>query len=97
MIELLNFISAYIIETFKFLLIVNVIMSWLMQFGVINGYNPAVRTIWQGLNAVLEPFLRPIRNLLPNMGGLDISPLVLYFACIFIQVVVFPNLAKLFV
>ena len=94
--ELLHFISDYVIETFKFLLIVNVIMSWLITFGVVNAYNPAVRTVWQGLNAILDPFLKPIRQLLPNMGGLDISPLILYFACIFLQVVVFPNIAKVF-
>lgn len=86
--ELLNFISTYIIGTLQFLLIVQVILSWLIAFGVLNPYNQAVRTIWQGLNAVFEPVLRPIRNILPNVGGLDFSPLVLYFALIFIDTVI---------
>jgi YggT family protein len=68
-----------------------------MAFGVVNAYNPMVRSIWQGLNAVTEPLLRPIRNMLPNMGGIDISPLFLLLACFFVQSVVIPNIAKVFV
>lgn len=97
MLELLGFISTYIVGTVKFLLIVQVILSWLIAFGVINPYNQAVRTIWQSLNALFEPLLQPIRRILPNMGGLDFSPLVLFFACIFIQEVLIPNIAKAFV
>jgi len=54
-----------------------------------------VRSIWQGLNAVTEPLLAPIRNALPNMGGIDISPVILLLACYFVQSVVLPNIAKL--
>jgi YggT family protein len=53
-----------------------------------------VRTIWQALNALTEPLLGPIRNAMPNMGGLDISPIILLLACYFIQSVVIPNIAK---
>lgn len=94
MLELLGFISVYVIGTIKFLLIVQVILSWLIAFGVVNPYNQAVRTVYGGLNALFEPLLRPIRSILPNMGGLDFSPLVLFFACIFIQEVIIPNIAK---
>lgn len=97
MLELLGFISVYIIGTIKFLLIVQVILSWLIAFGVVNPYNQAVRSVWQGLNSLFEPLLGPIRRILPNMGGLDFSPLVLFFACIFLQEVVIPNIAKAFV
>lgn len=96
MLELLGFIS-YLITLYTYIIIAGVIMSWLMAFGVINAYNPMVRSIWQGLNAVTEPLLAPIRNLLPNMGGIDISPLLLLLACFFVQSVVLPNIAKAFV
>ncbi len=96
MIELLGFIS-YLITLYVYIVIASVIMSWLMAFGVINAYNPMVRSIWQGLNAVTEPYLRPIRSLLPNMGGIDISPIILLLACTFLQSVVLPNIAKAFV
>ena len=80
MIELLSFIR-YVIDLYTWVVIANVIMSWLMAFGVINAYNPMVRSIWQGISAVTEPLLKPIRNALPNMGGIDISPIVLLVAC----------------
>ncbi len=96
MIELLSFIS-YLITLYVYVIIAGVIMSWLMAFGVINDYNPMVRSIWQALNAVTEPLLRPIRAMLPNMGGIDISPIILLLACTFVQSVVLPNIAKAFV
>jgi YggT family protein len=93
MLELLGFIS-YLITLYTYIVIAVVIFSWLMAFGVINAYNPMVRSIWQALNAVTEPLLGPIRNAMPNLGGLDISPVILLLACYFIQTVVLPNIAK---
>ena len=94
MIELLRFIS-YLIDLYTYVIIAGVVMSWLMAFGVINSSNPMVRSIWEGLNAVTEPLLGPIRRALPNMGGIDISPIVLLLGCYFVQSVVLPNIAKL--
>ena len=94
MIELLRFIS-YLIDLYVYVIIAGVILSWLMAFGVVNAQNPMVRSIWQGLNAVTEPLLRPIRSILPNMGSIDISPIVLLLGCTFVQTVVLPNIAKL--
>lgn len=96
MIELLGFIS-YLITLFVYIIIAGAIMSWLIAFNVINPYNQFVRALWQGLNAVTEPFLRPIRRRMPDLGGIDISPLVLILICFFIQSVILPNIAKLFV
>jgi YggT family protein len=93
MLELLGFIS-YLITLYTYIVIAVVILSWLMAFGVINAYSPTVRTIWQALNALTEPLLGPIRNAMPNMGGLDISPVILLLACYFVQSVVLPNIAK---
>jgi YggT family protein len=93
MLEFLGFIS-YLITLYTYVIIAAVIFSWLMAFGVINAYNPMVRSIWQALNAVTEPLLAPIRNAMPNMGGLDVSPVILLLACYFIQTVVLPNIAK---
>jgi YggT family protein len=80
----LTFVS-YLITLYTYVVIASVILSWLMAFGVVNPYNPTVRAIWQGLNAVTEPLLRPIRNMLPNLGAIDISPIVLLLACVFVQ------------
>ncbi|MGE3065750.1 MAG: YggT family protein [Hyphomicrobiaceae bacterium] len=96
MLELLGFIS-YLITLYTYVVIAGVILSWLIAFNVVNPYNPMVRTIWQGLNAVTEPLLRPIRRLMPDLGGIDISPVILLLACFFVQSVVLPNIAKLLV
>ena len=50
------------------------VVSWLVAFNVINSRNDVVRTIWNFLYQVTEPVLRPIRNILPNLGGIDVSP-----------------------
>lgn len=94
MIELLRFIN-YLIELYKWVVIAAVILSWLMSLGVINPYNATVRTIAQALDAVTEPFLRPIRRWMPDTRPLDLSPIVLLLACLFLQMVVLPNIAKL--
>lgn len=94
MLELLAFIS-YLITLYTYVVIAGVVLSWLMGFGVVNAYNPTVRSIWQALNALTEPLLRPIRKVLPNLGAIDISPIILLLGCFFVQSVVLPNIAKL--
>ena len=96
MLELLGFIS-YLITLYVYIIIAGAVMSWLIAFNVINPYNQFVRSIWQGLNALTEPVLRPIRRRMPDLGGIDISPLVLILILFFIQSVILPNIAKLFV
>ena len=68
------------------IVIIQVIMSWLISFNVINLYQPLVRSIWDGLSRLTEPVYRPIRNFLPNMGGLDLSPLIALLAITFLQI-----------
>lgn len=96
MIELLGFIS-YLITLYTYVVIAGVIMSWLMGFGVVNPYNPFVRSLYQGIMAVTEPLLRPIRRVMPDLGAIDISPIILLLGCFFVQSVVLPNIAKLLV
>ena len=96
MIELLGFIS-YLITLYTYVVIAGVVMSWLMAFGVVNAYNSTVRAIWQALNVLTEPLLKPIRKMMPKLGAVDISPIILLLGCFFIQSVVIPNIANLFV
>jgi YggT family protein len=95
MAHLLDFISA-LIWLYIYIIFAGVVMSWLMAFNVVNAYNPLVRSVWHALNALTEPFLRPIRRRMPDLGGIDISPFVLFLACYFVLRVVIPNLADLF-
>jgi YggT family protein len=96
MLELLGFISS-LITLYIYVIIASAVMSWLIAFNVVNPHNQFVRSIWQALNAVTEPLLRPIRRWMPDLGGIDISPVVLILLCAFVQTVVLPNIAKLLV
>ena len=95
MLELLRFIS-YLLTLYIYILIASAVMSWLIVFNVVNPANQFVHMIGEFLYRVTEPVLRPIRNMLPNLGGIDISPIVVILIIIFIQEVVLPNLAHAF-
>ena len=73
------------LQLYTYLIIASAILSWLVAFNVVNTRNDVVRSIWNFLDAVTEPVLRPIRNILPNLGGVDISPIILILLIIFIQ------------
>ena len=65
------------LQLYVWLIIASAIISWLVAFGVVNMRNDFVRTVYDFLYRVTEPALRPIRNRLPHLGGIDLSPLVL--------------------
>jgi YggT family protein len=67
------------------LVIAMVIMSWLLAFNVLNNSNSVVRQINYGLHRLTEPLLGPIRRRMPDLGGIDISPIVLLLGLMFIQ------------
>lgn len=72
----LFFILYQILNIVWFVIIAHFIMSWLISFGVLNMHQPVVAQIWDGLNRLLAPIYNPIRRYMPDMGGLDLSPLV---------------------
>lgn len=74
-----------ILDILWFVMIAHIIMSWLINFQVLNLRQPLVAQIWDGLNRLLEPLYRPIRNILPDTGGLDLAPLILFIAIIIAQ------------
>ena len=73
------------LQLYTYLIVASAILSWLVAFNVVNTRNNFVRSIWNFLDAVTEPALRPIRRILPNLGGVDISPIILILLIIFIQ------------
>ena len=76
------------LDLYKLVIIVAAVMSWLIAFNVVNVRNEVVRTIWSSLVALTEPVLRPIRRFLPNTGGLDISPIVLFLLILLIEQII---------
>ena len=79
-----------------YVVIAHVILSWLVNFQVVNLRQPLVAQLWDGLNRLLEPIYRRIRSVLPDLGGLDLAPLVLLLAIYALQIVLRNN-ASLFV
>src|ERR1700716_1568397 len=82
-----------LLEVYIWLLIAQAILSWLLAFGVINRYNRAVSVIGDFLYRVTEPALRPIRALLPNFGGIDISPIILILILYFLSDLIVEDIA----
>ncbi|KRE15909.1 hypothetical protein ASE63_15685 [Bosea sp. Root381] len=77
-----------VLNIYTWLLIVSAVLSWLIAFNVVNTRNQFVATIWDMLYRITEPLLRPIRNMLPNLGGIDISPIILLLGIFFIERVI---------
>ncbi len=95
MIAIINTL-LFIISIAWFIIIASAIFSWLYAFNVVNSGNRFVASIGEFLYKVTEPVLRPIRNILPNLGGIDISPIVLLLIIFFIRQFMWTTLLPLF-
>ncbi len=82
--SLLNVLSL-ILRLYTFVIFAAVVLSWLLAFNVVNRHNDIVRAIWNFVTALTEPLLRPIRGIIPNLGGIDISPLILLVIIYFLS------------
>jgi YggT family protein len=88
-------IIMLVLQIYIWLLIAAAVLSWLVAFNVVNTRNQVVSMVGQFLYSVTEPLLRPIRQMLPNLGGIDVSPVILILIILFIENVimryVYPN------
>jgi YggT family protein len=87
MIPLIQFI-VMIIDLYTWVIIASAVLSWLVAFGVVNMQNRFVYMLADGLHRLTEPALRPIRQIVPDLGGIDISPVLLILGLIFLKNVV---------
>jgi YggT family protein len=74
-----------ILDLYWWVVIIAVVLSWLVGFGVINTYNQVARTVVRAFHALTEPVFAPIRRIIPPFGGLDLSPLIVLFAIFFFR------------
>lgn len=81
----LHYALTTILDVLWFIMIVHIIMSWLINFQVLNLRQPIVASIWDGLSRLLEPIYRPVRSVLPNTGGIDLAPLVVFVIILILQ------------
>ena len=74
------------------IIMIQVILSWLFAFNVINHHNEFVRQLVRGLDTITEPLYRPIRRILPDFGGIDFSPMVVLLIIGILQKIMLPNI-----
>jgi YggT family protein len=89
------YIILLVLDLYIWLLIAAAVLSWLVAFNVVNTRNQVVAMVGDFLYRITEPVLRPIRNMLPSLGGIDVSPVVLILIIILIKDVIiryiYPN------
>ena len=74
-----------LLELLKWTVIVQAILSWLVAFNVVNTQNAVVRSVLRTLERILDPLYRPIRRILPDFGGVDLSPMVVLLLIVLVQ------------
>ena len=94
MIALLQTISM-LLNLVWWVFLIMIIMSWLISFNVINTRNQFVASVWRILNQITEPILRPIRRIIPPVGGLDLSPIIVFVIIFFLQSFIANDLPRL--
>ena len=89
------YVILLLLDLYIWLLIASAILSWLIAFNVINARNQFVHMVGDFLWKITEPVLRPIRSIMPNLGGIDISPVILILLIILLKDIIvryiFPN------
>lgn len=85
MLNAIVWLIVTILDLYFWVVIASAVLSWLIAFNVVNPRNQLVGTIWDTLVRLTEPVLAPIRRFLPNLGGIDISPVILLLALGFIR------------
>ena len=87
-------IISILLNVLWWIIIVQAIMSWLIAFNVINTYNDFVRSIWIALDRLTQPLYRPIRRVMPDLGALDLSPMVVLLLIIILQQAILPAIFR---
>jgi YggT family protein len=92
MVTMLVGIASYLLYILSIFIFIDVILSLLISFNVINTHNDFVRMIWQALDKLLTPIYRPFRRILPEMGGLDLAPMLVLILINILRSYVLPEL-----
>ncbi len=85
-----------LLNIFKYIIIAQIILSWLISFSILNVHQPFVMQIWNGLNQFLEPIYRPLRRWLPYSGSIDFAPLGVFIAILAAQIVIRNNISNFY-
>ena len=89
-------ILLLILDIAQWIIIAHIIMSWLINFQVLNLRQPLVSQIWYGINRLLEPVYSRVRSVLPSLGGLDLAPLVVLLGIYALRIILINNAAAFY-
>ncbi|OED46837.1 YggT family protein [Leisingera sp. S232] len=89
-------ILMLILDIVWFFIIAHVIMSWLINFQVLNLHQQLVAQIWYMLNRILEPIYAPVRRIMPNLGGIDLAPLAVLIAVYALRIILVNNISAFY-
>ena len=87
----------FALDIYTWIIIASAVFSWLYAFNIVNARNPFVASVGDFLYKVTEPALKPIRRFLPDLGGVDISPIILFIIIFFIRQLLWTSIAPLFI
>lgn len=87
----------FALDIYTWFIIASAVFSWLYAFNIVNARNPFVASVGNFLYRVTEPALKPIRRFLPDLGGVDISPIILFIIIYFIRQLLWTSIAPLFI
>jgi len=83
-------IAEVLLNILWWIIVIQAVMSWLIAFNIINTWNDTVRSVWNALQKMTDPLYRPIRRIMPDFGGLDLSPLVVLLIIYILMTIILP-------
>jgi YggT family protein len=83
-------IAEVLLNILWWIIVIQAVMSWLIAFNIINTWNDTVRAVWNALQKMTDPLYRPIRRIMPDFGGLDLSPLVVLLIIYILMTIILP-------
>jgi YggT family protein len=88
-------IAEVLLNILWWIIVIQAVMSWLIAFNIINTWNDTVRSVWNALQKMTDPLYRPIRRIMPDFGGLDLSPLVVLLIIYILMTIILPYIYTL--
>ena len=85
-----------LLNILKYIIIAQIVLSWLISFSILNIHQPFVMQVWNGLNQFLEPVYRPLRRWLPYSGSIDFAPLAVFVGILAAQIVIRNNIGNFY-
>ena len=95
MVSLLQIVHM-LLDVLKYIIIAQIVLSWLINFNILNIHQPLINNIWRGINQVLEPLYGPIRRRMPYTGPIDFAPLIVFIGILALQIIIRNNIGNFY-